>query len=269
MLAPVTAGTAIDGEPDPVQPSGGPPRQALALDQRAKVAVALVSAVGVCALASLWADVQQLDLINRAIDGERVTLAELQESDDRVGTTAIIYTIAYALSAAAFLLWYSRAYRNTIALGVRNPRYGTRWAVAYWFIPIISLFRPKQVVNDIWRGSDPELPPSAPSWQARPVPALLAFWWAAWLISSLISNVAMRTTFNADPLRPTPDQLQTEATAYVAADVSDVVAATLAAIVIRRITARQEERRHRSETGSLPGDQGGALGEVEPARLPA
>jgi len=88
----------------------GAPTVALPLDQRAKVAVALVAAVAICAVASLWADVQQLDLLNRIIAGERVALADLQASDDRVGTTAIIYTIAYVLSAITFLLWYSRAY---------------------------------------------------------------------------------------------------------------------------------------------------------------
>ena len=249
--------------------SAGPPRVSLPLGERSRVAMALVGAVALCAMASLWADLQQLDLVNRAIAGERFTLDEAQRVEDRVGTTAIVYTIAYILSAITFLLWYSRAYRNTIALGVQNPRYGTRWAVAYWFLPIVNLFRPKQVMNDIWRGSDPSLPPSAASWRARRVPLLLAWWWAAWLISNFVANISIRTSLRADPLRPSLDSLRTEAIAYVAADVTDVVAGILAILVIRKVTARQEERRVRAEAGTLPAAAATPTPGQAPASLPA
>jgi len=133
----------------------------------------------------------------------------------------------------------------------------------------MNLFRPKQVMNDIWRGSDPELPRLASSWRERRVPALLGFWWAAWLISNWISNVALRTALDADPLRPTPEELRTETTAQVAADISDVVAAILAILVIRKLTARQEERRARSDAGTLPAGAADPAGEQAPASLPA
>lgn len=227
----------MEGSSKPQKPIAAEP-----LETRAKVAIALIGAVIVAALVSLWADALQLDLVNRAIGGERVTLAEAQASDDRVGITAIAYTVVTLLSAITFLLWYSRAYRNIIALGVRRPRYGTRWAVAYWFIPIVNLFRPKQVMNDIWRGSDPELPADANGWANRDVSPLLHWWWAVWLLSAFVSNIAIRASFDADPFAPMPDEIRREAIAYVLADVVDVIAGVLAILVIRKLTARQQER---------------------------
>lgn len=229
------------------------------LSDRAKVATALIALVMLAAVGSLWADIQQLDLLNKAAAGERITLVDAQASDDRVATTALIYTIVSVLAGITFLLWYSLAYRNIEALGVSRPRWGRKWAIAYWFIPIVNLFRPKQVMNDIWRGSDPQLSVNNVSVEKLPVSPLLHWWWAAWLLSGWIANFAIRRTFANDS--PTLDDLRAEATAYVVTDVADLVVGALAILVIRRITARQEERREGFESGTLPGQE-------TPAQLP-
>ncbi len=75
---------------------------------------------------------------------------------------------------------FLRAYANGPALGLHDPRFGKGWAIGAWFVPILNLFRPKQIANDIWRGSDSALPAHASdSWYNRPTPVLLAWWWAA------------------------------------------------------------------------------------------
>lgn len=221
------------------------------LADRARVAIALIAVVMLAALGSLWADVQQLDLLNKAASGERFSLAEAQDADDRVATTALIYTIASVIAAITFLLWYSRAYRNIQAMGVVRPRWGRKWAVAYWFIPIVNLFRPKQVMNDIWRGSDPRLSVRTVEVHQQPVSPLLHWWWAGWLVSGWIANFAIRRSFATET--PTLDSFRDEATAYVVTDVADVVVGVLAILVIRRITDRQEERREAFASGTLTG----------------
>lgn len=237
------------------------------LADRGRIAALLIGLVVLAALGSLWADTQQLDLLNRAAEGERFTLAEAQDSDDRVATMALIYAISGVLAGITFLLWYSRAYRNVEALGVSRPRWGRRWAIAYWFIPIVNLFRPKQVMNDIWRGSDPKLSVHTITVEKHPVSPLLHWWWAAWLLSVWVANFAIRRTFENDV--PSIDNLRTEATAYVVTDVADVIAGVLAILVIRRITARQEERRQAFESGTLPGQQTPAQPAVESSGPPA
>ena len=232
------------------------------LQKRAQVAIALIAFVMVAAAASLWADVGQLNLLNDVAAGERIGLAEAQDSDDRVATTALLYTIVWILSTITFLLWYSQAYRNIQALGVSRPRWKRGWAVAYWFIPIVNLFRPKQVMNDIWRGSNPELSVKTVTVEKGPVSALLHWWWAAWLLSGWIGNIAIRQAFTNDV--PTIDNLQAEATGYVVTDIADLVVGTLAIFVIRATTARQEERRRAYEAGTLPGQDDPAPASSQP-----
>ncbi len=219
--------------------AGEPPAEALPLDDRARVAIGALALVILAALLSIWADLHQVNLLDGLLNGERVTLAEAQDSDDRVATIALLYTVAAVLAAIGFLLWYSRAYRNVIAMGLNRPRYGTRWAVAYWFIPIVNLFRPKQVINDIWRGSNPDL---GPNWQQSSLHPLLLFWWIAWLVSAFAARYAINQSF--DDVN-TLNALHDEAVAYVVSDICDAIAGVLAIGVVVMLTRRNNERKAR------------------------
>ncbi len=94
-------------------------------------------------------------------------------------------TVAIGLFAAGGLLtigWTMRAYRNLPALAVGDLRYGTSWALLGWITPGFNFIRPKQVVDDIWRGSHPQAPPFSSSWRLSPIPVWSALWWTgAWL----------------------------------------------------------------------------------------
>lgn len=208
------------------------------LRPRVKAATALLVGVVAVALYSLSADLTQLDVVSRIADGERVSLQEATDSDDKVAGAATIYLVVGLIAGITFLLWWSRIYRNIVPLGVERPRWGARWAVAYWLIPIISLFRPKQVANDIWRGSDPDAPAGSEGWESRPVTPLLNWWWALFILDMFIGNFAIRSAFDSD----TPDELVSEATAYVITDIADAALAILTIVVIWAMTRRQEAR---------------------------
>jgi hypothetical protein len=221
------------------------------LDRRAMVATLLLLIVGLATLGTLWADLNQYDVVGRMADQAPVSLNEIQGSDDWVSVTGTIYLVAFVLSTITFVLWFSLAYRNMLAMGAANPRYGPRWAVWSWFIPILNFFRPKQVMNDIWRGSDPRLQPGDESWQDRSYPALLNWWWGAWLISGIV--LRMGSTGNST----TPAELRGEVALRIAGDLLLLGAVALAICVVVRVTRRQEDRRLHS--GASAGHQESAV----------
>jgi len=118
-------------------------------------------------------DVSYHDLIQRLVSGGDVSLADAQAADDRQFTIADVQLAVFALTALAFVVWFYRAYENLRPLGVENLRWGSGWAIGGWFVPLLNLVRPKSLANDIWRGSDPALPPQLerPSLRARPLVA--------------------------------------------------------------------------------------------------
>ena len=116
-----------------------------------------------------------------------------------------------------FIRWLYRAYSNVDAVDPGARRYAHGWAIGGWFVPILTLWRPKQIVNDVWWAGTPEGRP-ADAWPGL----LLATWWIAFWISNILGQVASRTGTGDDP---TTQELRDGTLAYVASDAFDCVAA--------------------------------------------
>jgi Protein kinase domain/Domain of unknown function (DUF4328) len=160
--------------------------------------------------------------------------------------------ILLLLTALMFLLWFRRAYWNLLALGAGRLRYTGGWAVWGWLVPLLSLVRPKQLLNDIWRASDPALPVGQPeAWRRRPVPSVLTWWWLVFL-ASVVARAVTTESFHAlaqvmtfgllgraiDLIRPTSG-------VQALADLLTAAAALLALRVVRMVTERQQARAER------------------------
>jgi serine/threonine protein kinase len=165
----------------------------------------------------------------------------------------------FLVTAGLWLAWFRRAYLNLPALGARRLRYRPWWAVGAWLLPVFSLFRPKQVLNDIWRASDPDLAPDqADTWRKRPVAELLGWWWLAFLASVLVRSITTEAVHAAADLMLLGllperfDRFQPSAGMQILADLLTVLCGLLALRVVRRTTARQHDRASRlAATGSL------------------
>ena len=165
----------------------------------------------------------------------------------------------FLVTAGLWLAWFRRAYLNLPALGARRLRFRPWWAVGAWLVPVFSLFRPKQVLNDVWRASDPDLPPDqADTWRRRPVAELLGWWWLAFLASVLVRSITTEAVHAAADLMLLGllperfERFQPSAGMQILADLLTVLCALLALRVVRRATARQHERATRlAATGTI------------------
>jgi Domain of unknown function (DUF4328) len=80
-------------------------------------------------------------------------------------------TGASLATAVGFLVWFHRAYTNLPALGIEPLPYATGWTIGAWLVPLLNLVRPKQIMDTIWRGSDPDRPPFDPFWHRARCPS--------------------------------------------------------------------------------------------------
>ncbi|WP_020544057.1 DUF4328 domain-containing protein [Nonomuraea coxensis] len=173
-------------------------------------------------------------------DVTSVTDEEIDTADLVYGLSGIVETVAYLAAVVGFLVWLFRVRANAEILAPDGHRRSRPWLILGWIVPIVSLWFPKQIVDDIWDAS-------VRSWTPRK--GLLHAWWAAWLIGAWVSNVAARVLFNAE-----------EAEALAAAARFDVVsialmlvAAVLAILVVLRISGEQEKRRTETTPVLHPG----------------
>lgn len=188
-------------------------------------------------IAAAAVDVQMLGLLDRAREGAVVTFEEAQAHDDRMFWAGVLQGIAALAVMIPFIVWLRRVYRNLGPLGTRRLRYKPGWAVGGWFVPFLNLARPKAIVNDVWRASDPELPPEieGPPGGAR-VPGVVNWWWAAFIAGWIVYPSPSLQD------RPSLDELTTDVQRILAGDLLEVVAGILAIVMVLKLTQRQEQR---------------------------
>jgi hypothetical protein len=198
--------------------------------------LALGAVVDAIAVAS---DLAEYALVSRVTRGFLVTEQEALANDARQGLIGLIQSGIYIATIVAFLMWFWAAYANLPVLGATNLRFKRGWSVGAWFVPFLNLVRPKQIADDIWRASDPELPPEqADQWRGRAVAPLLHWWWAAFLISGWVGTTALRLSLELETL----DQIRTASSFRIASDVTSAAAAVLALVFVRAATRRQQAR---------------------------
>jgi hypothetical protein len=225
------------GQP-PSQGSLPPDESYRPLGRRARrVQVLLVIGI-VIDLIALGSDLSEWALLERVESGALLTESEADANDRRQAIVAGVQGAVFIVTAAFFIAWFYRAYRNLRALGATELRFGPRWAVGAWFVPILNFWRPKQIANDIWRASNPVLPREAADAWHDPVPPLLMFWWLAFVAGEWLFNVATRLSYQADEVA----ELKTVTGTFIAGDILWGIAGVLAVVVVHRTTARQEAR---------------------------
>ena len=198
------------------------------LASRANVVRWLLIAIVVVSAIAAISDAFEYELLGRIDRGDNVTSGEVDFNDARQAVIGITQFLLNTAVVVTFLMWFSRAYSNLPALGMAERRYGQGWSIGAWFVPILNLFRPKQIANDTWRAGE----------QVAHLPALLNWWWALWLVSSIADNISFRASLRGD----TAMELQATAAAALVSDVLTIPAGLLAIGAVRMITRRQEER---------------------------
>lgn len=144
-----------------------------------------------------------------------------------------VQLLAFIATGAVWLRWMHRAYHNLRLVGTKRSRFSAGWAVGYWFLPLINLVRPYQIVKELWQRS--ESLNDRDSFNGLPAPTFLPWWWGMCLLSGVARLLATLTP----PVSRLPT-FMTATDARMLADAVGVVAAVLAIKVVREITGFQQ-----------------------------
>jgi uncharacterized protein DUF4328/uncharacterized protein DUF2510 len=194
--------------------------------------------------------------VQTQIDTHSLTLQQAEDAEHAFNIGGVVWLISLVGGAIGFLVWWYRAYSNLPGITGYSRRFGRGWSIGAWFVPILSLWRPKQIGNDIWRGGDPAAPGNA-RWTTLPVSPLVHWWWAIYLLSGFVGGVA-GGLLSGDPVLSNsvtgPDLLplanppshadlvqeHSAAIAFAISNLVDIAAAVLAVLLVRAVTERQD-----------------------------
>ena len=171
--------------------------------------------------------VLEIAMFNRVIAGEEVSNAELIASDERIAVIGYLTWAVRLAGAIAFIAWMYRAYRNVDAVEPGGRRFDHGWAIGAWFVPFLAMWRPKQIINDIWRAGD-----------ASRAFVIGWLWWTLWLVMTPLYWFANSAYTSAQ----TPEAVRDASTALLVADVLGATAAVLAIVVVLQATRRLDRR---------------------------
>ena len=140
-----------------------------------------------------------LNSLNSVLGWRFATQAEAGLFDDETWTapadildniTAVagaVQIVFFVVSGILILVWINRANKNARALRAPDITITPGWAVGWYFVPLMNLFRPFQAMKEIWYGSLALI-----NDRRRNENGLLNIWWWTWLLSNMVANAATR-----------------------------------------------------------------------------
>jgi len=185
----------------------------------------------VVAAVGLWSSWQQLQLIQDLARGANIPDAVVEASDARQQLIGFVQLGLGLVSAVVFLMWTSAITKRLTQLGVMNMRYAPRWSVWGFIIPVVNLFRPYQVMSELWKASEVVPGPDDP-WAKKPTPLIVGVWFAILILDTIVGRLASSRTFD------TIEQVTQIAWLTVLFDALGVVTALLALRLVAEIDGR-------------------------------
>ena len=132
--------------------------------------------------------------LSGAVDGSQWTIA------DTINTFIFIVSIPIFI---IFLVWFYRATKNINSFGAKYVN-SPGMAVVWWFIPIMNLWKPHEVAQQIWRASNPEIKlTEGTEWRKVPGSNIITRWWVLGLVSifaAIVVSIIFDPEQAEDPL---------------------------------------------------------------------
>ncbi|WP_052259544.1 DUF4328 domain-containing protein [Flavobacterium sp. KMS] len=164
--------------------------------QRAKNAMLLIWIVMAIELVALISKYFQYNLLQTAVNGGVITTDEAIANDTTEQTIAILYLIVYIISAVTFIQWFRRAYYN-LHLKTEFLSHSEGWAAGSWFVPIISLYRPVQIMRELYEETESYLTEKGLNIDDKLKTNMLTPWWTLWIISNILGRIISKYPTNS------------------------------------------------------------------------
>ncbi len=203
--------------------------------QRAKIAQILVLVVMLFDIISIYSSYLQYNLLKILQNDGLVTNEMIESNDSREQIIGITYILILIISSITFIQWFRRAYFN---LNVRsNCEHSEGWAAGSWFTPIISLYRPYQIMKEMFEKTTNMINSKSPDQKENNYFSIIGLWWTLWIVSNYIGNYLLKSSFRDETIEN-----------YINSTIGQIVNSTIGiplailAILIIRVYSLKEEK---------------------------
>jgi len=125
------------------------------------------------AVYSAWTSPPQVPLVARWLVGMDPAVAEQTPDVDRARAVSWLEIVTGISAAVLFFPLLARINQNARALGTPDLDATPGWTIGCFLVPILNLYKPHKVVQELWKASTPAPGP----WRANPASLLITAWW--------------------------------------------------------------------------------------------
>ena len=129
-----------------------------------------------------------------------------------------------------FAKWIYRANFNVRQLGAQGMKFSPGWAVGFYFIPILLLWKPYQAMKEIWQASK-----NPTSWATVERGSILPWWWFFFLVAGMLGQATLRTSLRAKEI----NGLIESTGVAMASDLVSIPATIIALVLVKQIYEMQ------------------------------
>lgn len=196
-------------------------------DQRARIAIIFFIITAMLEAGSFLGDFVEYGYMEKfsagiAISDEKIELLEILQL-----VFGIAYILIFILVIIMFIRWFRRAYYN-LALFV--PTESTDgWAAGAWFVPFYNLYKPKQIMMELYNKTNRILKLDNPKYQRRETD-IVGIWWLLWIVSNIGTNVSTRRYLRAE----TAEEFMNSLLISMPMSILSIIAAILLIFIIKK-----------------------------------
>lgn len=190
-------------------------------------ALVALAAIAVVDAVATGVDIWATTVVSGWIDNPDTVTEEVgRQIDGFASGLYLVHAAFYLVAAILVITWLYRTYTSD-RIDPAELKHSPGWVIGAWFVPVLSWWRPLQIVRDLWWAATPESQRAKGLPGQRSIPWRMVWWWASWLAMNLLGWVSLQATQRADELQGLFNAFVLD----VVADGVTVVAALLAIVV--------------------------------------
>ncbi|MEW7277068.1 DUF4328 domain-containing protein [Aquimarina sp. 2201CG1-2-11] len=208
--------------------------------KRVKILFSVFWVLIVCTIIGIVSGYLELQLLKRAQLEFFIDEGEAHSNDLRQKIIGLLQTVIFIVSVIVFLNWFRRAYGNLHRLGISYLEYKESMALWAWFIPIIVLFRPVKIMNEIWKETQWYIKKTDNTYKIEKSSVVIGIWWGFFIVSNFVGRYVLKNAFKQDTL----EQLIEGSQAFLIADIIQIPEALLVILIVHRSSKIESKLAH-------------------------
>ncbi len=180
---------------------------------------------------SILLELYELSLLKEIEIGNVITDSRADFSDISIMISGLLQVLFYIATIVVFLNWFRRAYGNLKRIKIRTESDETM-AIWSFFIPIYNLFKPYNIMREIWEKSQQAIKKIDASYLFNKNAYLIGLWWFLFIVSGILDRASFKLSLKQDTI----EQLITGTQVSLLSEFLSIIEAIVVIYMVKNIS---------------------------------